>query len=186
MLPRSGDAGGEQIINARLHDATLEAWALDRAVGELVAGLLGCRRVQLMQDTVLLKPPRTGRRIHWHQDYWRMHRAGLRAPRAVSVRLALTPEVRATGCLEVLDSSQTWGFIRRQILSRPRVAAMQERVLTRAGGRGGHATTALELDAGDISVHHCLTVHSSERNVSPHPRKTVIVFVADANRGPRA
>jgi ectoine hydroxylase-related dioxygenase (phytanoyl-CoA dioxygenase family) len=167
LMPRmpSGPvtADGQQVIHVRERAAALQAWAVDRAVGRLVAELLGCRRVQLLQDVLLLKPPRRGQRIKWHQDYGYIA-APLDAPRAVSVRLALTAEDMTTGCLQVLDGSQARGLV-----DEPDEVA--------------EPASPIELRPGDLSVHHCLTLHWSGENRSPRPRKTVILFAFDGDCG---
>jgi ectoine hydroxylase-related dioxygenase (phytanoyl-CoA dioxygenase family) len=38
----------------------------------------------------------------------------------------------------------------------------------------------VELAPGDVSVHHCLTFHSSEPNRSAHPHRTLIARLFDA------
>jgi phytanoyl-CoA hydroxylase len=166
LMPRMpagapAEADGQQVIHVRERAAALQTWALDRAVGRLVADLLGCRRVQLLQDVLLLKPPRRGQRIKWHQDYGYIA-APLDAPRAVSVRLALTAEDVTTGCLQVLDGSQARGLVDEPaVVSEP--------------------AQRIELRPGDLSIHHCLTLHWSGENRSPRPRKTVILFAFDGD-----
>jgi ectoine hydroxylase-related dioxygenase (phytanoyl-CoA dioxygenase family) len=168
----SDAAKGRQIIYVRGRDSALHAWALDRALGRLVANLLGWRAVRLLQDVLLLKPPRTGQRIKWHQDYGYIA-SPLEAPSAVSIRLALTAENVTTGCLQVLDRSHARGLVDET-----------SRVLG--------PVRPLALRPGDLSIHHCLTLHWSGRNRSPHPRKTIILFAFDGDcrldphRGPVA
>jgi phytanoyl-CoA hydroxylase len=165
-------AMGRQIIYVRGHDPALHAWALDRALGRLVADLLGWRTVRLLQDVLLLKPPRTGQRIKWHQDYGYIA-APLEAPRAVSLRLALTTENVRAGCLQVLDRSHARGLVDEP---------------SRVSG----PVRPLSLRPGDLSIHHCLTLHWSGRNRSAQPRKTIILFAFDGDcrfdpeRGPIA
>ena len=41
----------------------------------------------------------------------------------------------------------------------------------------------LELAPGDVSLHHCLTLHGSDENRSERPRRTIVTHVvADACR----
>ena len=56
----------------------------------LLAEALEASRLQLLQDTALLKAPRVGGRVEWHQD--RTYIGYLDQPRAATLRLALTPE----------------------------------------------------------------------------------------------
>jgi ectoine hydroxylase-related dioxygenase (phytanoyl-CoA dioxygenase family) len=38
----------------------------------------------------------------------------------------------------------------------------------------------LSLEPGDISIHHCLTLHGSARNTSDRPRRTIILRMFDS------
>jgi ectoine hydroxylase-related dioxygenase (phytanoyl-CoA dioxygenase family) len=40
----------------------------------------------------------------------------------------------------------------------------------------------VELQPGDVSVHHCLTFHCSDENRSPQPRMTLIARMFDARQ----
>ncbi|HEX9577790.1 MAG TPA: phytanoyl-CoA dioxygenase family protein, partial [Myxococcales bacterium] len=139
-----------------------------------IAGLLGCPRVQLLQDTVLVKQP--GRaRVEWHQDHTYM--GFLDPPAAVSVRLALNGCTRESGCLRVLDGSHLDGprgslrpLISHEVSDDSELLpeGWEERVVE------------IELEPGDASVHHSLTFHGSLQNRSPGPRKTLIARLFDA------
>jgi ectoine hydroxylase-related dioxygenase (phytanoyl-CoA dioxygenase family) len=39
----------------------------------------------------------------------------------------------------------------------------------------------LVLAAGDVSIHHCLTLHGSAPNTSARPRRTIILRMFDAD-----
>lgn len=39
------------------------------------------------------------------------------------------------------------------------------------------ATIPLEVRAGDVTIHHCLTLHGSGNNTSARPRKTIITHL---------
>jgi len=39
----------------------------------------------------------------------------------------------------------------------------------------------LELAPGDVTIHHCLALHASGANRSPHPRRTLILRMFDAD-----
>jgi phytanoyl-CoA hydroxylase len=156
--------------------ATIAAHAQDAAIGQRVAEVLGCARVKLLQDTVLVKAARIGGPVAWHQDH--TYTGYLEPARAVSVRLALTDCHRDNGCLEVISGSHTWGLIGDvRALTESHVAD----ALGPAAAHWQERVAALELAPGDISIHHCLTLHKSRDNRSAHARKTLISRLFDGD-----
>jgi ectoine hydroxylase-related dioxygenase (phytanoyl-CoA dioxygenase family) len=147
----------------------------DAAIARHAAQALACAAVQLLQDTVLVKDAQVGGEVAWHQDH--TYTGYLSPARAVSVRLALTDETVETGCLEVIDGSHHWGLLGDvRALTEASVAdALGERARDWAD-----KVVRLELAPGDLSIHHCLTLHKSGPNVSAQPRKTLITRVFDA------
>jgi ectoine hydroxylase-related dioxygenase (phytanoyl-CoA dioxygenase family) len=43
------------------------------------------------------------------------------------------------------------------------------------------ATIPLEVRAGDVTIHHCLTLHGSGHNTSARPRKTIITHLVSGD-----
>lgn len=155
--------------------AAIAAHAQDAAIGQRVAEALGCARVKLLQDTVLVKAASIGGPVAWHQDH--TYTGYLAPARAVSVRLALTDCDRGNGCLEVISGSHTWGLIGDvRALTESHVAD----ALGPAAADWHDRVAALELAPGDISIHHCLTLHHSRENRSARARKTLISRLFDA------
>jgi ectoine hydroxylase-related dioxygenase (phytanoyl-CoA dioxygenase family) len=161
-------------------DATLLAH-LRAGVGAIACELLGARSVQLLQDALLLKPPgRTAGSIALHQDY--RYTGYLDRPSGVAVGLALTDARTESGCLHVVDGSHAWGLVGGLHLFAPGLAGDLEAQLTPAQrARVAGATIPLEVRAGDVTIHHCLTLHGSGDNASAHPRKTVIAHLVDGD-----
>jgi ectoine hydroxylase-related dioxygenase (phytanoyl-CoA dioxygenase family) len=155
----------------------LAAIARDPRFGALVAEALGVARVQLLQDSLLYKPPRDGGPVEWHHDHTYV---GFLVPaRVVALRIALVAE-DADNCMRVVDGSHRWepsGGVRA--LTEARVESVlaglsaEQRVAV-AGAR------PLVLAAGDISIHHCLTLHGSGPNHGEDPRRTIILRMFDA------
>lgn len=159
--------------------AALLAHARDAGLAGLAAQALGVRRVQLLQDTVFIKPAREGGGVAWHQDY--SYFAFLSPPRGVTLRLALTPCTGESGCLRVIEGSHRWGLQTQDLSFRATAvedalsglpAALRERAAA--------AEREVELAPGDLSLHHCLTFHGSGPNRSAGPRKTLAVRLVDA------
>ena len=150
----------------------LAAQVRDAGLAARVAALIGAPCVQLLQDTALAKPPGTGARVEWHQDHTY---TGFLAE-CVSVRLALTDCTLLSGCLRVLDGSHRQGA--RGTL-RP-LSALEVSDDSQHMPEG--EAVPVELRAGDVSVHHCLTFHSSGENRSAQPRLTLIARVFDSRQ----
>ncbi len=176
---RSGWAG-RVVEVAGISSASTEIarHANDAAIGRLAAGALGARRIRLLQDTALVKPA-AGGPVEWHQDY--SYLAYLDRPAVVTVRLALTPCTVDNGCMRVIDGSHAWGP-RGEDLSfrRTRIDDALCDLPDDLREHARRAETALELQPGDLSLHHCLTFHASGVNRSLRPRKTLVVRLMDA------
>jgi ectoine hydroxylase-related dioxygenase (phytanoyl-CoA dioxygenase family) len=156
----------------------IAALASDAALAELAGRALGAARIQLLQDTVFIKPPARPATVEWQQDF--TYLGYLDRPGVVTLRLALTPCTIASGCLRVLDGSHLWPHTVENLALRRNFVedalgplSPERRALAAAGG------TPLELEPGDISLHHCLTFHGSEPNTSACPRKTLAVRLVD-------
>jgi len=152
--------------------------ARDPAMAALAAQALGARRLRLLQDTCLVKPPLTGGRVEWHQDY--TYVGYLDPPRAITARLALAPCTPERGGMMVLDGSHRWGLLGGvQALSAPRVTDALRLLGDDEAARAAAGATAIGLEPGDVSLHHCLTFHGSGENRSAEARKTLITRYFD-------
>lgn len=153
--------------------------ALTGPVAVLARTLLGCARVQQLESVLLVKPPRCTGRVGWHRDHTYL---GFLDRPVVTLRIAITAEPEATGCLEVLDGSHRWPATERL-----RVGADQLGDDTTASlGDDPEATVAAHRRAppsvaGDLTAHHGLLVHGSGPNPTPQPRVTLLLRLADAD-----
>ena len=159
---------------SRASPETLGRHTHDPVIAEYVARALGCDAVQLLQDTVLVKSASDGAKVAWHQDH--IYTGYLRPSQLASVRLALTPCTVESGCLRVIDRSHLDEPLEVKALTESHVAdALGDAALALAD-----RVVSIELAPGDISIHHCLTMHGSEENRSGGPRKTLITRIFDA------
>ena len=160
---RIGVAALSPLLTAQVRDAQL---------AQRIAALLRAPRVQLLQDTALVKPPHSRARVEWHQD----HTYTGYIAECVSVRMALTDCTLLSGCLRVLDGSHRAGF-------RGALRPLTSREVTDDSHHMPDGEVVpVELRAGDVSVHHCLTFHCSEENRSDKPRMTLIARMFDARQ----
>lgn len=156
----------------------LAAIAHDPRFGALVADALGARRVQLLQDTLLYKPARDGGSVAWHQDH--TYLGYLDPPSVVSLRIALTVEDARSGAMHVVDGSHRWGPVGDvRALTESRVDSLAP-ALSAAQGDALAGARTLALAPGDVSIHHCLTLHGSGPNHADAARCTIILRMFDA------
>jgi ectoine hydroxylase-related dioxygenase (phytanoyl-CoA dioxygenase family) len=177
--PRGRDGILWEITGVSPHHDHVAAIARDRRLAALVAKALGAKRVQLLQDSLLYKPAREGGSVEWHQDH--TYVGYLTPPRVVSLRIALLPEDGRNGCMHVVDGSHRWGPVGDvRALREARVDSVVAS-LTDEQRAAVDRATALELAAGDVSIHHCLTLHGSPPNTSDRPRRTIILRMFDGD-----
>jgi ectoine hydroxylase-related dioxygenase (phytanoyl-CoA dioxygenase family) len=158
----------------RSHDAMLRH--LYDGVAEIASHLLDTASIRLLQDGLLQKEPSAEGAIALHQDYTYM--GFLSPPAIVSAGLALTDASAESGCLHVVDGSHRWGHVgdfqgfahelQEDVL--PLLSAVQREAVTRR-------KIPLEVRAGDVTIHHCLTFHGSDDNTTGRPRKTIVTHL---------
>jgi ectoine hydroxylase-related dioxygenase (phytanoyl-CoA dioxygenase family) len=169
-----------QILGTARKYPTVDNWLHHDALGRRAAEILGATRIQLLQDTFLCKPPRLGGSVEWHQDY--AYTGYLEPPNSLSVRLALTACTVESGCLQVVDGSHRWDWRgRAHIFSEDRVRDASHQLPPELAAQIASHTQTIELEPGDLSLHHCLTMHRSLANTSAAARKSIIAHVFDGN-----
>ena len=116
-------------------------------------------------SSLFVKEAHTTSFVSWHQDstYW-----GLSRPDVVTAWFAITPSNVANGALEVLPGSHTLDQLPHRDTFEP------DNLLTRGQEVAvdiGDATPAvIELQPGEISLHHVRLVHGSAPNQSDDRR----------------
>jgi ectoine hydroxylase-related dioxygenase (phytanoyl-CoA dioxygenase family) len=151
----------------------LQTWAAELAsherildaVEDVLGGDLMCWGLSLF-----VKEAGDAGYVSWHQDstYW-----GLDKPDVVTAWIALSPATRESGCMKMLPGSQTFDQM-------PHTDTLDKKnLLTRGQEIAVDVDEAeaeyLELQPGEISLHHVRTVHASEPNASGDRRIGVAV-----------
>jgi hypothetical protein len=177
--PRRKDGVLWEVTGAARHLPALARVTREPRFGALAAEALGCAEVQFLQDSLLYKPARDGGPVEWHQDH--TYVGYLTPPRVISLRVALLPEDERSGCMRVVDGSHRWGPIGDvRALSEARVDSLLPSLRPDQQAALADAR-ALELEPGDVTIHHCLTLHGSGPNRSDRPRKTLILRMFDGD-----
>ncbi len=117
-----------------------------------------------------IKKPRTGGAWSWHQDYGYWYQNGCLLPDMGSAFIAVDPNTRANGCLQVLKGSHKMGRVEHgrygdQTGADPERVEAAEKVMERV---------YVELAPGDTLFFHSNTLHRSDQNTSDDPRWSLI------------
>ena len=137
-------------------------------VAAVAAELIGCEKVRLFHDHLIVKPPHGGGTIPWHRD---LPNWPIAEPRVVSCWLALddvTPESGAmrfmlgghkepiTRSIDFLNEAKEWGEREKDAVP-------------------------VAVPAGSAIFHHCLSWHTSPPNATAGWRRAYITIHMDAN-----
>ena len=117
-----------------------------------------------------IKQPRTGGAWNWHQDYGYWYQNGCLWPDMGSAFIAVDPNTRENGCLQVLKGSHKLGRIEHgrygdQTGADPERTAEATKVME---------TVYVELDPGDTLYFHSNLLHRSDQNTSDSQRWSLI------------
>jgi len=117
-----------------------------------------------------IKQPRTGGAWTWHQDYGYWYQNGCLYPDMGSAFIAVDPNTKENGCLQVLRGSHKLGRIDHGRFG-DQTGADPERVKEAAKGM---ELIYIELTPGDTLFFHSNLLHCSNQNTSEHPRWSLI------------
>ncbi len=143
----------------RFYDLALSENVLDAVEAVLGPNLL------VWSSGFFLKDPGDEKFVSWHQDstYW-----GLEPPEITTAWIALTPSLRESGCLRVVPGSHTKGQIRHvDSFSEANMLSRGQEVAVEVSEDEAHD---IELQPGEMSLHHVRLVHGSEPNRADYPR----------------
>jgi hypothetical protein len=154
-------------------------------VGAIAAKLSGSPSIRLWHDQLLYKPVEKGdvvARVGWHTDYgyWKT----CSSPKMLTAWVPFHDCDAGMGTISMIDGSHRWpdNTAHLDFFSND-LEGLEKRFVT-----GGQeiVKVPVELKAGEISFHHCLTIHGSGPNLSDHPRRSIAVHLQDdANRWQR-
>jgi ectoine hydroxylase len=154
----------------------------NKAGENLYSRVARCPRIvdsmeQLLGDEVYhyhskmsIKEPLTGGAWNWHQDYGYWYSNGCLFPDMGSAFIAVDPNTRENGCLQVLRGSHQLGRVEHGKFG-DQTGADPERV---EAAKKVLEHVYVELEPGDVLFFHGNTLHASDQNKSPNPRWTLI------------
>lgn len=129
----------------------------------------------LIMTHLIVKPPRDGMRIAWHQD--RPTWASVKGTDIVTVWLAIDDADTGNGCMKVIPSSQQ-GFPEMEIVRYKGDDVFNLKVNVSPDLEQN--AVPVELAAGDISIHDSYIIHGSDANLSDRRRAGFTMRYANA------
>lgn len=127
-----------------------------------------------------MKLPGAGGRWEWHQDYGYWYLNGCLFPDMLSVAVAIDPQTRQNGCMQVLGGSHRMGRI-----DHGRVAGQTGADVERVEQAMARLELVhCEMAPGDALFFHANTLHSSAPNRSDRPRRLLICCYNKATNDP--
>jgi len=133
-------------------------------------GIVACVKDLLGEDVIawgshfFCKMPGDGKRVSWHQDasYW-----PLTPSKAVTVWLAIDDADVENACMRYIPGSHVLGHLTYTLSENDEANVLNQTV---AGVESLGEPIAVELKAGEISLHSDLLLHGSEANQSARRR----------------
>jgi len=156
----------------RHHRSFAEAHRQVRLLDEL-AQLLG-PDIRAVAGKLNIKEPGASTVVEWHQDWAYGPRTN---DDVLTVGIALGPMDRQSGCLEVIPGSHTG-----PVLDHERAGTFTGTVTDPSFVPNG--AVPIELEAGDVSIHHVRALHGSAPNRSSRPRRLLLFSYAAADAWP--
>lgn len=113
-------------------------------------------------SSFFIKEPRNPAFVSWHQDstYW-----GLNKTDVVTAWIALSPSTKANGAMEVIPGTHLLSQVpHRDTFAKDNMLTRGQEVAVEVDAT---KAVTIELQPGEISLHHVLLVHGSAPNPSP-------------------
>ena len=165
LLARTLAAGGDSysISTAHLRYGRVYDLLTDRRIVGCVKDLLG-EDVIAWGSHFFCKMPGDGKRVSWHQDasYW-----PLTPSKAVTAWLAIDDADVENACMRYIAGSHVLGHLTYTLSENDEANVLNQTV---AGVEKLGEPIAVELKAGEISIHSDLLLHGSEANQSARRR----------------
>ena len=165
-----GEGGKAQLV--LWNKAGEDLWgaiARSERIIDAMEALLG-DEVYHYHSKMSIKRPRTGGAWSWHQDYGYWYQNGCLFPDMASVFIAIDPNTKANGCLQVLRGSHKMGRIEHGRFG-DQTGADPDRV---DAAKKNMEIIYVEIEPGDTLFFHSNTLHRSDQNTSEHPRWSLL------------
>lgn len=174
-----GRKGRGRFISGTDHwrvDEDCKNFALSPEVGAIVGHLLRASKVNMWEDSVLVKEPDTAERTAWHQDISYFHASG---EQICTTWIPLDYADAETGVMSFVRGSHHWDEQYRPnwfVSNRPMEGTVGAVVpdIDAMASRKEVKLLQFDLGPGDMTVHHARTLHAAGGNMSPTRRRRAI------------
>lgn len=164
--------------NSHWADYVLRELATEYKIGYIAATLMQSRCIRLWHDQLLYKPGSGSQKsgsanVGWHQDYGYWQCAA--SPSLLTAWVAFDDVDLNNGCMQVVPHSNQWGLMNVSDFFEQDMTAQQAAMSVPKGE--SFAPVPLVMKAGQVSFHHCLTIHGSGPNNTSHPRRSLAIHL---------
>jgi ectoine hydroxylase-related dioxygenase (phytanoyl-CoA dioxygenase family) len=125
--------------------------------------------ISFHHSKINLKQPGGGAEIGWHQDYPFFPHTNYDL---LACGIALDAATVENGCLMVVPGSHTGPLLSHRNTDGEFVGSIPD---TSVGGSWNDEAVLVEMQPGDMSIHHCRTIHGSTANMSAAGRRLLIM-----------
>jgi hypothetical protein len=159
---------------ASLHVTELARLVAQPVLAATAAALAGAQTIRLWHDQLLHKPadrPGTAANVGWHTDrqYWQC----CTSESMLTAWVGFHDVDEAGGSVSFLAGSHRWDVSGLDFFSQDLGALEAE--ITRQGHRADIRPTRMRR--GQVSFHHCRTVHGSGPNLGTQPRRSLAIHL---------
>jgi phytanoyl-CoA hydroxylase len=156
-----------QWTNVWEHNTAFRAQMYHQRAAAIAASLIGCAKVRVFHDHLIVKPPQGGGTVPWHRD---LPNWPVAEPRAVSCWLALDDVTAASGAMRFMPGGH------KEPMSRS-IDFLNE---AKEWGAREQEAVPVPVLAGSAIFHHCLSWHMSPPNATAGWRRAYITIYMDA------
>ncbi|MGA0608361.1 phytanoyl-CoA dioxygenase family protein [Phenylobacterium sp. VNQ135] len=165
--------GGRFFTDIYMHrtNPTIRAFLTQSGIGAAAGRLLSSHRARLYNDHLLVKEPGTDAPTPWHQDlpYFRCDGRQL-----ASFWIGLDPVTRDSGAMSFVRGSHRWGKMFQPVSFASGDALDADEFdgpLPQIEGREDLDFVCYEMEPGDATFHHVLTLHGAQGNATLDRRR---------------
>jgi ectoine hydroxylase-related dioxygenase (phytanoyl-CoA dioxygenase family) len=177
--PENGDDGIRINDYVSLQNAEILSLMLNPVLGAIAARLSGSNTIRLWHDQMIFKPTDTAgnkTNIGWHTDraYWKT----CSSANMLTAWIPFQTCDESMGPLMAIDGSHrlTGNGDLRHFHTSDQTGLQDHFAADRRAAR-----IPLNLEKGQVSFHHCLTIHGSGANRNSNPRHSISVHLQDAS-----
>ena len=156
-----------QWTNVWEHNAAFRAQMFHQRAAAIAAELIGCEKVRVFHDHLIVKPPHGGGTIPWHRD---LPNWPVAEPRAVSCWLALDDVSAESGAMRFMPGGH----------KEPMTRSIDFLNEAKVWGEREQEAVPVPVPAGSAVFHHCLSWHTSPPNATAGWRRAYITIYIDA------